>query len=79
MRGGTGRRGDSLALQVLERFDALIRAHPELGGRDLDVVHQEYLALSARREIRQHRTGRQHVEAATDQRLEKFKTRVELA
>ena len=79
MGGGAGRGGDALALQIRERLDALIGAHPELGGRHFDVVDQEYLALSARREIRQHGTGRQHVEAAADQGLEDLKAGVELA
>ena len=79
MRGGAGRGGDPLALQVRERLDALVGAHPELRGRDFDVVDQEYLALSARREVRQHRAGRQHVEAAADHGLEDLEAGVELA
>ena len=79
MGGGAGRRGDALALQILERLDALVGAHPELRGRHLDVVDQEHLALSARRKIRQHRTRRQHVEAAADQGLEDFEAGIELA
>ena len=79
MRGGAGRGGDPLALQVLERLDALVGAHPELRGRDLDVVDQKHLALSARGEIREHGAGREHVEAAADQGLEDFEAGVELA
>ena len=79
MRGGAGRGCDPLAFQILERLDALIGAHPELRGRHFDVVDQEHLALSARRKVRQHRAGRQHVEAAADQRLENLEAGVELA
>ena len=79
MCGGAGRRRDPLALQVLERLDALVGAHPELRGSDLDVVDQEHLALSARREVREYGTGRQHVEATADQGLEDFKPGIELA
>ena len=79
MRGGAGRGRDPLALEIVERLDALVGAHPELRGRHLDVVDQKYLALSAGREVRQHRTGRQHVEAAADQRLKDFEAGVELA
>ena len=79
MRGGAGRGRDPLALQVLEGFDALIGADPELGGRHLDVVDQEDLALSARRKIRKHGPGGQHVEAAADQGLKDLEPGVELA
>jgi len=40
MGGGAGRRRDPLALEVLERFDALIGSDPELRRRHLDVVDQ---------------------------------------
>ena len=78
VRGGAGRGRDLLALQVGERLDRVV-AHPELRGRVLDVVEQEDLALAARREVGEHRAGRQHVEAAADHGLEELEAGRELA
>ena len=79
MCGGAGRCRDPLTLEIGERFDALVAMHPELRGRDFDIIDQEHLALAARREIRQHGAGREHVQAAADQCLEDFEAGVELA
>ncbi len=57
----------------------LVGAHPELRGRNLDVVDEEHLALAAGREVRKHGAGGEHVEAAANQRLEDFEAGVELA
>jgi len=52
--------------------------HPQLRGREFDVVDEEHLALAARREIRDHRARHQHLDAAADHRLEELEARGEL-
>src|SRR6516164_11658046 len=79
MRRRSRRCRDPLALEVGERLDALVGMHPELRGRDLDIVDQKHLALAARGEIRKHGAGGEHIKAAADQRLEKLEAGVELA
>ena len=68
-----------LPLRSAKRLDALILAHPELRGRELDVVDEEHLALAARREVGDDGAGREHVEAAADHGLEQLEAGRELA
>ena len=75
-RAGRGR--NALTLQVREALDALVLADPELGGRELDIVDEEHLALAACGKVGKHGASREHVEAAADHGLEKLEPGVEL-
>ncbi len=72
------RRRNLLALEVGEAVDALVPAHPQLRGRELDVVHEEHLPLPAGGEVRDDGAGDQHLDAAADHRLEQLEAGGEL-
>src|ERR1700676_1221030 len=56
---------DALAAQIGKLLDTLVFAHPKLRRGEFDRIDEEHLALTARRKVRDHRSGRQHVDAAT--------------
>ena len=79
VRGGAGRGCDSLSLEIGERFDAWSERTQSWAVATSMSLIKKYLALSARRKVREHGAGREHVEAAADHRLEEFEAGVELA
>lgn len=78
MGGGHPGSRNALAAQVGECRDALVRPHPELSGRDLDIVDKERGVTAARQQARDDAAGREHVELAGSHRLYHLETGVEL-
>src|SRR6516165_2739630 len=78
VRGGSPRRGDLAAFKILERINPLFGMCPDLADCPFKIVDQKHFSLPASREIGQHASGGEDVEAAPDQSLKQLDTGCEL-